>query len=110
MNKNEKVGNMRERITIQVVAETQSGTGYPAENWTTYATRWAAVSAKPTANKEMEEAGQKTATQGVMFTLRDDANVTPKHRILYRNNYYDIVSVTPDALRMHMEIETDFRK
>ena len=106
MNKNEKVGNMRERITIQAVSETQSGTGYPAETWTTYATRWAAVSARPTGNKELEESGQKTATQGVMY----DANVTAKHRILYRNNYYDIVSVTPDALRMHMEIETDFRK
>ena len=110
MNKNERIGQMRERITIQVVGETQSATGYPAETWTTYATRWASVSARPTANKEAEESGQKTATQGVMFTLRYDANVTAKHRILYRNNYYDIVSITPDAWRRHMEIETDFRK
>ena len=110
MNKNEKVGNMRERITIQVVAETQSGTGYPTENWITYATRWAGVTANPNRDTEIEEAGQKTATQIVTFSLRYDANVTPKHRILYRNNYYDIVSVTPDALRMHMDVKTELRR
>lgn len=110
MNKNERIGQMRERVTIQVVGETQSGTGYPAETWTTYATRWASVRANPNRDNETEESGQKTATQIVVFTMRYDANVTAKYRILYRNNYYDIVSITPDAWRRHMDVKTELRR
>jgi SPP1 family predicted phage head-tail adaptor len=111
MNKDEKVGAMRERITIQAVTETQSGTGYPAESWGTYATRWAAVNVPNiAASKEDEESGQKTATRKTTFTIRYDANVTEKHRVTYRNNTYDIVAVIHNADRRYTELETQLKK
>ena len=108
MNKDEKVGAMRERITIQVVSETQSSTGYPAQSWGTYATRWASV--KNTGGGEDEESGQKTATRGTVFTIRYDISVTEKHRILYRSNLYDIKAILHYADRRYTEIETELKK
>ena len=108
MNKDEKVGAMRERITIQAVTETQSGTGYPAESWGTYATRWAAIT--NTTGSEDEESGQKTATRKTTFTIRYDVNVTEKHRVTYRNNTYDVTAVLHNADRRYTELETQLRK
>jgi len=108
MNKDEKVGTMRERITIQAVTETQSSTGYPAESWGTYATRWAAVT--NTTGKEDEESGQKTATRKTTFMIRYDVNVTEKHRVTYRNNTYDVTAVLHNADRRYTELETQLRK
>ena len=56
---------MRERVTVQAVTETKSSTGFPAESWATYATRWAGVEYK--SGSEAESAGAKTAETTAVF-------------------------------------------
>lgn len=102
---------MRERVTIQVVTESQSNSGYPSESWATYSTRWAGVEFKEAGSKEEEMAGQKTAVTNAVFRLRYDSAVTQKNRISYENNLYDITAVviTPDKayMQLHCTLRSD---
>ena len=103
MNKKERIGGLRNRVTIQGVTEVQSVTGYPAETWATYATRWAGVDyATNTQSDEDELTSAKTAETTATFTLRYDATVTQKHRIVYAGLIWDIESIAPDAVREFM--------
>lgn len=93
---------MRERVTVQAVTETKSSTGFPAESWATYATRWAGVEYK--SGSEAESAGAKTAETTAVFTLRYDSSITQKHRISYNGGYWDIRAILYDALRNYMHL------
>lgn len=104
-NKIERIGTMRERITIQQVSEAQSTSGHAAETWSDLATVWAAVEYRQLPSDEKEMAGRKTAEQVILFTTRYRSDVTEKHRISYASEVYDItsISITPDRFYMTME-------
>lgn len=109
-NKNEHIGQLRERVTVQGVTETQSASGYPSESWSTLSTRWAEAVIKDVYSGESEESGQKTSTLNGAFRLRYDATITEKNRLSYDGRLWDIVSVVPDAMKMYMTINARSRK
>lgn len=94
---------MRERVTVQAVTETKSSTGFPAESWATYATRWAGVEYK--SGSEAESAGAKTAETTAVFRLRYDKAINQKHRIFYANMAWDIREIIISPLRDYMDIK-----
>lgn len=104
MNKKERIGPLRERVTIQTVTETQSASGFPVVVFTDYATRWAAVTYRLVPSDETNIAARKTAETVCMFRFRYDSTVTEKHVLSY-GGIWDIraIAVTPD--RFYMDIE-----
>lgn len=106
-NKSERIGKLRERITLQVVTETQSSSGHAAQSWATLATVWAAIDYRASGSDEREMAGRKVAEQMVRFTIRYRADVTEKTRISYNSQVYDItfVGVTPDKFFLELEAQ-----
>ena len=94
---------MRERVTVQSVTETKSSTGFPAESWVTYATRWAGVEYK--SGSEAESAGAKTAETTAVFRLRYDKAINQKHRIFYASMAWDIREIVISPLRDYMDIK-----
>lgn len=106
-NKKERVGVMREQITIQAVTESRSASGHVTESWATYATVWCAVKYSMVNSDEELKADRKTAVGTVQFTTRYDAAVTEKHRISYNSVIYDImaITVTPDLFYMTLEAQ-----
>jgi SPP1 family predicted phage head-tail adaptor len=109
MNKNEHIGQMRERVTLQGVTETQSSTGYPTETWSDIATRWAGVEFKEAYSKEEEMAGQNTAITNAVFRLRYDSTITQKNRVRYEGNDYDIQSIVPAPDKAYMQLHCILR-
>ena len=100
MNKKERIGVLRNRVTIQGVTEVQSVTGYPAETWATYATRWASVEYLDTAkSNEEENVGTKIAQTAAKFVLRYDSIINQKQRIVYAGMVWDVRNVIVDAKR-----------
>lgn len=102
---------MRERVTLQSVAETQSSTGYPSESWSAYGSFWAEMTYKPgTSSEEKEMAGQETATTTAVFRMRYNSGVNQKHRIVYADQAWDIVNIaiTPD--RAYMQLTCKLRE
>lgn len=94
---------MRERVTVQAVTETKSSTGFPAESWATYATRWAGVEYK--SGSEAESAGAKTAETTAVFRLRYDKAINQKHRIFYASMAWDIREIIISPSRDYMDIK-----
>lgn len=107
VRKQERVGSMREQITIQAVTESRSASGHVTESWATYATVWCSVKYSITNSDEKELADRKTAIGTVQFTARYDSAVTEKHRISYNSVVYDIMSiaVSPDLFYMILEAQ-----
>lgn len=112
VRKSERVGAMREQITIQAVTESRSASGHVTESWATYATVWASVKYNLTNSDEEEKADRKTAVGTVQFTTRYDGAVTEKHRIGYTPSggsatVYDIMAITvsPDLFYMTLEAQ-----
>ena len=107
MRKQERVGAMREQITIQAVTESRSASGHVTESWVTYATVWASVKYALTYSDEKQLAERKTAIGTVQFTTRYDSGITEKHRISYNSVVYDImaISVSPDLFYMTLEAQ-----
>lgn len=104
MNKKERIGILRERVTIQTVTETQSTSGFPVTVFIDYATRWAAVNYRITPSDESTIADRKTAETVCIFRLRYDSTVTEKHVLSYGGTW-DIraISITPDKFYMDLE-------
>ena len=107
VRKQERVGAMREQITIQAVTESRSASGHVTESWATYATVWCSVKYALTYSDEKELAERKTAIGTVQFTTRYDSGITEKHRISYNSVVYDImaISISPDLFYMTLEAQ-----
>jgi len=105
--------NLDRRITIQSVSESQSATGAVTQTWATYASRRAKVEYRVIGSDEDYQAGRKRARQYALFHVRHDTltrNVTPKMRIQYDGDTYEIRSVsenTDEYRRMYMRIEAE---
>ena len=105
--------NLDRRITIQSASEAQTSTGAVTQTWATYASRRASVAYTPIGSDEDYQAGRKRGFQAAVFTVRQDATtkaVTPKMRIVYDGDTYEIRSVSEDTgqyRRMYMKIEAE---
>ena len=86
------IGSMRETITIQVEANTPDGAGGFTKAYSTDFTAKAYV--KPLRGQDPFLQGQLTETVFVDFVIRyrGDKTVTPKKRISYNSQIYNIIS------------------
>lgn len=85
---------LKHRITIQSATETKDSYGQAIKTWSTYCIRDAEIINEPGSEYFTEQ--QIYAERPVVFRIRYDLtakDITPKMRVLYDSNYYDIHSV-----------------
>ena len=86
-----QAGKMRHRITIQQATTAADTYGQPIETWSTYAERWASI--EPIRGREYWDAHQVNAEVTTRIRIRSLSGVTPKMRVSWNSQIFDIVSV-----------------
>lgn len=84
------VGQMRERITIEDVAETTDGQGGYTEAWSTLATVWAKLEAVSASQMLFSMQLQHRVTHKI--TIRKRTDLTTKMRIAFEGRIFQIKS------------------
>ena len=102
---NEHIGQMRERIAIERFTASQNATGEETGSWATLSTVWTAVSYNEVGSDE-----KQTAITSTAFRIRYNTAVIQKDRILYRSEYFDILSITHDPGRVYTTLEAKLRE
>jgi len=92
------IGFLDRRITLEIPSPVPTLNAYgesaQADAWTTFVTVWAAMDNK--AARSSIIADQETAINRVTWRVRSSAFtrlVTPKYRVKYGNDYYNILAV-----------------
>ena len=107
---NEHIGQMRERIAIERFTASQNATGEETGSWATLSTVWTAVKYNLTGSDEEQLSEKKTAITSTVFRIRYNTSVIQKDRILYRSEYFDILSITHDPGRVYTTLEAKLRE
>lgn len=95
-------GELRERVTIQVPAESRNSLGETILDWSEYTTRWASVEGL-TAREALLNGKQETSvTHRVKMRYVDGLKHTM--RVLWRGRVLDIVSLLEHNNRSEHEI------
>lgn len=90
------IGDLRHRITIQSVTNTQDlESGEIHQTWATFAERWASVVPAETLSQRHEywEAAQEQVKLTHVVTIRYTAGVTAAMRVLFGSRVLDIQTV-----------------
>lgn len=83
-------GELDRRIQLQSATVSNDATyNEPIPTWSTYATVWAKMEFHK--SDENEDASRRYAEMGLYFTVRWRSGVTPQHRIVYENEFYEIL-------------------
>ena len=109
MAKQNDIGRLRERITVQTYTTTYDAYGEEQITWSTYGKRWAAIEYRPNLTEEEQHADRKTAITEAWFTIRYDDAVNTKMRVQYRGAEYDITGITHTADRFYTQLQTTQR-
>lgn len=110
-NKNERIGRMDRRITVQGYTETKNDFGEKITDFTDLATVWAAIDYENKGTTEAYEATRETATTTVTFTIRYNKDYrNKKNRILYDEQLYDIISVKEDGRKRFLLLECELKE
>ncbi len=99
MKKRDLIGQMRQRIALQVRTVTRVE-GIPEENWATVATVWAAVA--DLSGKEYFQAGAMQSEVTTRIKIRYRTGITPSMRVLYGSRVFQILSVIDKDERHHV--------
>lgn len=83
-----RVGDLRQRITIQQLSTTINDNGFEGQTWSDYKTVWA--SANNLFGREYFQAMQVQAETTVKFTIRYTSGLTADMRILFNGKTYNI--------------------
>lgn len=98
-----KIGNLRERVALQVVAETKDGMGAAIQGWSTVAQVWADVA--PMGVGEQWRRQQMQANANFKVTIRYRADVTPQMRIAWGTRTFQVRGATNlDQRKRYLEI------
>ena len=84
-----RAGELRNKVVIQQVTETQGTDGYPSQSWSIFATVWAAI--EPLQGRELNAVQQIYAEVTGKIRTRYLAGVTPKMRALFGSRVFDIL-------------------
>lgn len=86
-----RAGALNALIEIQVSTPTRSTTGEELKNWSRLCRLWAKVEGTDTLERfsSDREIGYKLK----FFTVRHRSDIKPQHRILYKQEAYDVVSI-----------------
>lgn len=120
-NRNEKVGRLDRRITIQRATTAPDAYGTPIESWGDLTCTWAALSYPATGSGEVQHDAVHLATTNVLFTIRYYAGLLPTDRIVYNGQNYDITRISETngpasavsqqaSRRAYLEIMAELRK
>ena len=88
------IGFLDRRIIIQSASRTADVYGQTVPSWATYVTVWAALDNESASSAVLEE--QETSTNRVTWRVRSSTQtraVTPKYRISYGGDIYNILAV-----------------
>lgn len=100
--------NIDRKIVIQSSTRTQDGSGQPVPTWSDLLTCYGEKDAR--VGSEQVQADQVTSQNIVNWVVRYDARITPKMRISYNAQYYNIVSVTElEGRNQYLLLKTTLR-
>jgi SPP1 family predicted phage head-tail adaptor len=95
-------GELRHRITIQKLVNTQDTFGQPVEQWSNVVTVWASVN--PIVGKEFFAAETVNSEVSHKIRIRYKQDITPDMRIKFKDRYFSIQSVI-DYQERNMELQ-----
>lgn len=101
------IGNLDRRITIQEKVITTNDYGEEVVTWTDTTTVWASIKYK--SGNERTSAEQLVAMNMVVFQVRYLSWLTEEHRIVYRDDNYDILWISEIARKKYMDIQAEKR-
>lgn len=102
------IARLRQRVTIEQLADTEDGRGGYAVDWTTVATNvWARI--EPLKPSERLEAGSRAETITHRITMRYRAGLTGQMRIVHRGTPYNIVGppVNADERQRYLTLDVE---
>ena len=99
-----RAGKLRHRVEIQEAADTSdSHGGGRVGTWNTIAIRWGSV--EPLQGRELFEARQVEARVTTRVKMRHYSGLTPKHRLSFDSDNYNITAVlNPDSRNVEVEV------
>lgn len=93
-----KIGRLRKKVNIQSVSEANDSFGEPVKTWSNFAAnRWAEV--EQTGGGESFTGSRIIDEKTVVFKMRFVKGITPKMRVVFGNENYDIESVINEGER-----------
>jgi SPP1 family predicted phage head-tail adaptor len=100
-------GLMDQYIAVEKYTEsTDTNTGEKLQTWSNYAYFWARTQ-ESESGAESVDADRREHRQNVNFTVRYDAGITVKDRILWDGKYFNIVNIANIDRDMYLKIQTD---
>ena len=107
-NKNEIIGRMRDRITIQNVTRSKSDTGYASESWADLTTVWANAESKLPPSNETVIDGKNTAKNISDFTIRYTTGIDEESRIIWNDKLYQVRNIKVSHDRRFISFQGEF--
>lgn len=107
-NKNEIIGRMRDRITIQNVTRSKSDTGFASESWADLTTVWANAESKLPPSNETVIDGKNTAKNISDFTIRYTTGITEESRIIWNDKLYQLRNIKISHDRRFISFQGEF--
>lgn len=102
----QRVGNMRERVTLQERVETESPSGEPITVYETIEEVWARV--EPLKGEEKITAAQIVAMQRFNIFIRSRDDVTVLHRVQWNGIDLDVTATSnPDERKRFLQIDCE---
>ncbi len=95
-------GKLRERVTIEVAAETRNSLGESTLSWSSFADRWASV--EGLSSREVLLSGQQKTEVTHRVRLRYVEGLSPHMRLAWRGRVLEIASVLEHANRTEHEL------
>jgi SPP1 family predicted phage head-tail adaptor len=95
---------MDRQITIERFTTTQNAIGEAVKTWTAVITCPAMYKADP--GNESVNGDKREAERPVNFTIRYYPNLTPKDRLKYQGEVYNILAITEISRKAYLEIKT----
>ena len=95
-------GQLRDRITIQKMADGQDEWGTPTKDWQDFVKVWANV--RHPSGSESIRSGADTSIVKASFRARFRKDIDAGMRIKHLGFDYDIEAVLPDARRVFMDL------
>lgn len=98
-----RAGKLRQRINIQIAAETRSAYGDVIESWETTAQRWGEI--RPLRANELEEANRVEGRVTHKVILRNYVGLLPEMRFEHAGRVFNIKGIlNPDERDISTEI------
>ena len=102
-------GSLDRQIQLQepVLAQSETGESF-AQSWTTRATVNAAI--EPGSGGESFDADRRTQKQMMQFRIRYRESLTPRWRVLWKGQAYDIKAILEEGRKRYLLLQCEVRE